>query len=129
MSIISSISKLKYQRQYYLTHRNQKIESAKRRYQKHRDEILIKRRQTVIRYNDHTKNIRNVKKPPYPEDGLCPYCRSNKRIQYHHWSDNNPNQGIWLCASCHVLLGIFLRHRSQFEAIISLVSSYENKIV
>ena len=41
-----------------------------------------------------------VKKRPYPEacemDG-----RENIQLQWHHWDNEHPEYGLWLCGRCH----------------------------
>ncbi|GAI02239.1 unnamed protein product, partial [marine sediment metagenome] len=44
-----------------------------------------------------------LSKKAFPSDGNCEICNSPldiHKIDYHHWDDNNPNLGIWVCASC-----------------------------
>jgi len=41
-----------------------------------------------------------VNKRPRPDN--CEVCgRIVKRLDYHHWDDDKPEFGIWLCQSCH----------------------------
>jgi len=51
-----------------------------------------------------------VTKRPYPEDPIrCEVCRhvfdeSDKRpLLYHHWNNEVPDWGIWVCTPCHKL--------------------------
>lgn len=64
------------------------------------------RRKYFIQSGHDQRNRRDIKgiiKRDYPEDGYCEVCHLNKkRLAYHHWDDNFPSWGIWLCAGCHV---------------------------
>ena len=47
-----------------------------------------------------------VKKRPHP--GRCELCERDKssggkvlKLSWHHWDDDHPEQGVWLCRSCH----------------------------
>ena len=49
------------------------------------------------------RDIAGIIKRDYPEDGYCEIChKNNKRLAYHHWSEDFPSWGIWMCAGCHV---------------------------
>lgn len=47
------------------------------------------------------KRIRiRVKKRDYP--GACELCGKKPRFPgWHHWDDNHPKFGIWVCHTCH----------------------------
>lgn len=46
----------------------------------------------------------NLHKRPYPLNGRCEICIAPlTKYDYHHWDDNNPSLGIWVCASCDYL--------------------------
>jgi len=36
--------------------------------------------------------------------GYCEICGKvvEKRLHYHHWDDDNPQWGIWVCQRCHI---------------------------
>ncbi len=41
-----------------------------------------------------------VEKRPRPDN--CEVCGCTpKRLDYHHWDDNHPELGIWVCKTCH----------------------------
>jgi len=43
-----------------------------------------------------------LNKRKYPENKKCELC--NEKINglvYHHWDDENPNKGMWICNKCH----------------------------
>ncbi len=37
----------------------------------------------------------------YPEDGCCEICRKQRQLVYHHWDDEKPELGMWICRGCH----------------------------
>lgn len=93
------------------------IEEYREYYAEHREHILLKTRDyarhNVLRTTIEGKYvILNVHKRQRPE--LCELCgklspsvvRSRKGIlYYHHWDDNNPSKGLWLCLHCHIFAG------------------------
>ncbi len=41
-------------------------------------------------------------KKDYPSNNECELCkRIRKRLSYHHWDDDKPWLGMWLCNTCH----------------------------
>ena len=81
-------------------------ECHRRYYQEHKEEINEKtrdykkdyRRKHIVMVNG--KSIR-VDKRPRPDD-ICELCdRVVVFLHYHHWDDDNPHRGIWVCHSCH----------------------------
>jgi len=58
-------------------------------------------RKYLIKING--KSVR-VNKRPRP-DNACEICGKTvrKRLHYHHWDDEHPEYGIWVCGSCHHL--------------------------
>ena len=43
-----------------------------------------------------------------PNPGHCELCPSTtKRLNHHHWDDDNPRKGIWVCSRCHFIVGYF----------------------
>ena len=38
-------------------------------------------------------------KPPKPNS--CSFCGRVGRLEYHHWTDEHPEWGIWMCCNCH----------------------------
>lgn len=48
------------------------------------------------------KYYTGLNKRPYPQYIRCELCGNiSKKLDYHHWDDNNPNLGIWVCYKCH----------------------------
>lgn len=78
----------KRQRKYY--------SENKEKYRKYQREYA---RQYLL--NVKGKKIR-VNKRIYQEK--CELCNEEKsRIEYHHWNDEKPENGLWLCFNCHRL--------------------------
>ena len=55
------------------------------------------------------KTIR-VKKRPWT--GYCELCGRNckiprQRTSWHHWDENHPEKGIWVCGKCHWAAEVF----------------------
>ena len=44
---------------------------------------------------------KGLSKREYP--GKCELCDKEmpKGLAYHHWDDDNPSMGVWLCNACH----------------------------
>ena len=42
-------------------------------------------------------------KPLYPTDERCKLCARKLKVRliYHHWDDEHPEQGMWICYTCH----------------------------
>lgn len=46
--------------------------------------------------------ILNKRKRPFSNQ--CELCKEKQqRIEYHHWNDRKPENGLWLCFDCHRL--------------------------
>lgn len=51
---------------------------------------------------NYISHIRVPKKRQRPES--CEVCgRQPKRLAYHHWDDEHPEVGIWVCIFCHII--------------------------
>jgi len=62
----------------------------------------MKRENTRGRLCINGKSIK-VRKRPRP-DGICELCgREANKLDYHHWDDEHPEQGVWVCYKCHWL--------------------------
>ncbi len=93
-------------------------EYGKRHYGKNKEIILARMRKWhhenrvhILEYDRnhmlhyHGYAIR-VDKRPYPLTACCELCgESGRLLGYHHWDDNNPKLGLWLCPHCHILAG------------------------
>ena len=56
-------------------------------------------------YREHYLEVRGkvirVIKRPYPDNSLCELCKKQRTLGYHHWDDDHPERGMWVCISCH----------------------------
>jgi len=46
----------------------------------------------------------NLNKRDYPKDSCCELCgknRNTRSLPYHHWDNDNPSKGVWVCETCH----------------------------
>jgi hypothetical protein len=58
------------------------------------------RRETRVTLKDG-KQIQIDNKPRRP-DNICQLCGDTREvIAYHHWDDNYPHCGVWVCVPCH----------------------------
>lgn len=54
------------------------------------------------RNGDERVLIKGLNKRDYPEGKVCEICgKVAKMLSYHHWSDDDPSQGVWVCCACH----------------------------
>lgn len=59
-------------------------------------------------------------KRDYPKDNNCELCgRENLLLGYHHWDDEHPHNGMWVCRSCHMAV-------EKIEKIPNIKELYEN---
>lgn len=109
-------------KEYYQTHKEQCRESMRKYRQTHKEEYKEyfskyhqrhkkQRRESTLTLKNG-KIIRGLHKR-YPEDGRCMLgelclCKKLKykynRIVWHHWDDNHPEWGLWICWSCHWIM-------------------------
>lgn len=63
----------------------------------------LRRRERLVVRGKSTK----VNKRPYSE--TCELCggTNKRRLDYHHWDDDNPSNGLWLCRRCHFFVEMF----------------------
>jgi len=94
-----------YSRKYYRKNRIRILEHCRKYFQAHKEQALLKhkeyRRRHVIGTGNPPRVIYGLNKKAYPPDNLCPYCKRQARLLYHHWDDMDYNDGIWLCVGCH----------------------------
>lgn len=85
------------QHRYYLKHREETIERSRLRRLK--PENIAKSR--ISNLFSKGKYYTGLNKRPYT--GYCELCgkKQDKRLCYHHWDDNKPDMGIWMCNPCH----------------------------
>lgn len=106
-------------------------------YQRNKAKVLRKARQTRL----STKNGRvyqHLHKRPYPD--YCEWCgltkpmvTSPRHLEYHHWDDNRPSIGLWLCHSCHRVAefvdnGEYVHAIKSYLALKDAVESHYHEI-
>jgi hypothetical protein len=94
----------------YLNNNREKINKQSREWSKiHRKEIRDFRRKhylNSVRLLKDGRKIYNINKRDYPLDNKCELCneipQKKQVLVYHHWNDDNFEQGIWVChKECH----------------------------
>ena len=70
------------------------------RYKEYKQLQLNHRRNGYVRVGGKFIGVPN--KRPRP-DGICELCGGGYHdiLHYHHWDDNNPQFGVWLCFKHH----------------------------
>lgn len=96
---------------YYEEHKEKALAYGKVYREEHKDELrIVKRdwnRKNILTVSN--KHIRVLKRD-YPNDGACELCdRVIRRLGYHHWDDEVPKFGLWLCETCHNAAEVFER--------------------
>ena len=92
---------------YYYAHRDERLTYQKEHYRKHREGCITYskeyRRKSCVISKEQGKYIRGVIKATYPIDKKCSFCKrtSHRSLQWHHWDDGCPEDGFWICISCH----------------------------
>lgn len=104
--------KLEYDRKYRLAHREQLKEQGREYRLTHREERIEhdKQRRAQIIVTIDTYGNRIVLQAPNKrtKPTMCELCgRITKSLVYHHWDDNNPSMGLWLCPHCHIFAELF----------------------
>lgn len=121
--------------EYYLAHREKMLSQTKNYQATHKNHVaavrkvyLEKNKERIAkRHHDyyikkgminygvkangrHKPTIFGVNKAPFPDDGRCPSCGMKSRLNWHHWSDDNPDDGLWLCVGCHTVLHRLIKY-------------------
>jgi len=92
--------KNKIQNAYYQKTKKRILAYRRSQYQKNKEEIRTYQRNNFLHVNG--KRIK-IRKRNY--SGYCEICNQrNKFLVYHHWDDNNPAKGIWVCWHCHIVV-------------------------
>lgn len=79
--------------------------NERKRERSSRPEIKQKRRdkRRVTRLDTKGRRLK-VSKRPWP--GKCEMCSRERKglrqLSWHHWDDNCPELGLWLCTHCHI---------------------------
>ena len=67
--------------------------------ERRRGEVLQRTRHTLL--GSGGRYWHGLNKRPYP-NGTCELCGNTvERMHYHHWDDEHPSLGLWLCGLCH----------------------------
>lgn len=90
------------QREYRQTHKGLYLEARRRYYATHREQISEYYRKHIVCFKNG-KQVRILNKRLHPGIyNACEFCNKvTKKIYYHHWSDEHPEWGIYLCTQCH----------------------------
>lgn len=99
-------------KEYYSRNKEKLIKQSLDYYFKNKERISEFRRQHIIKYGGLNKRIK-VDKPLYPADGKCLICNKLRGLEFHHWEDNNPSDGMWICPGCHKKIHANLRRYSK----------------
>ena len=78
------------------------------------------------------KNGKRVRVAKRPYLGYCEICGLvRKRLVYHHWSDEEPSNGIWACVCCHVIAEAIEGGRISglIERYLNLKNKIEQKLI
>lgn len=95
-------------REYYYANKEKFREYARKWRSKNREKFNKKCRQyhrKRVLTTSNGKFIYGLNKRDYT--GYCEVCMKTpqelgfKRLEYHHWNDDNPSIGIWICYRCH----------------------------
>lgn len=73
----------------------------------HKEQFRNYCRHHILWLKDGTFKIINKR----PWTGICELCgKPYFRMDWHHWDDNHPEWGLWLCIPCHRLVELFESH-------------------
>lgn len=94
-------------RRYQLAHVEQRLAYMRRWYQANIKRLRVKSREYDRKFKVYLKSagkaIRIKNKRLCPINGQCELCqRFPNRLVYHHWTDEHPEWGVWLCTHCHL---------------------------
>ena len=77
-----------------------------------------KREYTRMHYVERSDGrLIRVNKKPFL--GVCELCdaKYDMNMVYHHWNDENPDDGIWICRRCHMFVHACIRHPRLLEKL------------
>lgn len=89
-----------YNRRYWREHKERLQEYHKKYRQNHLQEKRDYYRNHVLASPKLPKRVYGLHKRPY--FGHCEICgKSQTHPGYHHWNNENPSLGVWVCMKCH----------------------------
>ena len=90
-------------------------------YLKNKDAADTRRRHSIL-----AGKWKGLNKRTYT--GYCELCNNQfDRLDYHHWNDNTPSCGLWLCSGCHRLAEAIDKNvLDVVDAYLGLKSRVEN---
>ena len=100
-------------------HRERSRELERKCYRKNRKRVLEHQRNTVLR-STKIPFIYGLKKRSYTN--YCELCNRKigieiKRLLYHHWNNDKPELGIWICLRCDKICESFENRKKQEQLI------------
>jgi predicted HNH restriction endonuclease len=133
--------RLEYQKEYYRNHKESLNERNRQYYQQNRELILMQQR----KYHENHKVYRNEKNREWKRKlrerlaneigSKCCICGNIPKIPIYHetnlkaHSQSNPKHilenkedFISMCRNCHRTLHCFIKHRKEFEKLLSSVT-------
>ena len=95
------------QRRYYQRHREEILKKVAENYRKNRQKIL-ERMRSYQRNNMLHSNGKWMVVRKRLWTGICELCDKNceelkRKLFWHHWNDEHPEWGIWVCYRCHAV--------------------------
>lgn len=88
-------------------HNEHKEERARRRIELRnnggKERARNKARTRLRMLNGRTLPDGECKRPPTENCEVCGQAFGSRHIAYHHWDDEMPAMGMWLCRRCHVI--------------------------
>ena len=126
-----------YNRLWRKNNRDKVLEYKRKYRQGHKKSLRKTRLSTTI--NGKPVVLTGLNKREYL--GYCEMCGKSSeytdeykgkgfRLNYHHWDDNNPSKGIWVCALCHYFVEALERRLSpqRYYDLKKMVEKHYNKI-
>ena len=112
-------------RAYYHRHRKERLAYAHVNIKRFTDYSRAYRQNSCVLSKGNDRYIRGVDKSPYPADNRCPFCRKvqHRSLQWHHWDDECPEIGFWVCISCHARIEALLRKAPNRSNFINYIES------
>lgn len=117
-----------YYKNYYQEHKAERQASVRKYVAQNQGKILVKTRKYRRNHLVILKNGRQIyiKNKRIRNNNCCELCgQIPKRLFYHHWDDEHPEWGMWLCTYCHHFaervdhnnLGKYLQLKAEIEGV------------